>query len=155
MYKKAKLIFFVVFGIQAVLLITHKGEFWPFSIYPMFSQAGKPWTKTLIRTFDTSPSDVVLTKKIYNPNNLPGEQLNLSSIHVNQNDIANYFAKQKTWNSENLRVFHNFFKNKTNNKYFIVYKVTGQLKGDDVLTEYTPYIKMDEHNINLIKSANN
>lgn len=31
----------VVYGL---LVAIHLGEFWPFSIYPMFSQTGNPWT---------------------------------------------------------------------------------------------------------------
>lgn len=38
-----------VLVVYALLVATHLGEFWPFSIYPMFSQAGTPWTRAVVR----------------------------------------------------------------------------------------------------------
>ena len=35
--------------VYALLVATHLGEFWPFSIYPMFSQAGNPWSRAVVR----------------------------------------------------------------------------------------------------------
>ena len=37
------------------LLPSHEGEFWPFSIYPMFSQAGNPWTRAMVLDVTTTP----------------------------------------------------------------------------------------------------
>jgi hypothetical protein len=38
----------IILLIYAVLVASHEGEFWPFSIYPMFSQAGNPWTRAMV-----------------------------------------------------------------------------------------------------------
>lgn len=35
--------FWATMVVFAVLVGTHEGEFWTFSIDPMFSQAGNPW----------------------------------------------------------------------------------------------------------------
>ena len=40
------LISFIIYG---ALVATHEGEYWPFSIYPMFSKAGNPWTRAIVR----------------------------------------------------------------------------------------------------------
>ena len=36
------------FWISGALLATNLGEFWPFSIYPMFSKAGGEWTRAVV-----------------------------------------------------------------------------------------------------------
>ena len=40
-----------------VLVAAHEGEFYPFSIFPMFSQAGKPWTRVLVQEAEAPPYD--------------------------------------------------------------------------------------------------
>src|SRR5690625_1138715 len=45
---KALKILGVLFLVHAILVSTHEGEFWPFSIYPMFSQAGNPWARAMV-----------------------------------------------------------------------------------------------------------
>ena len=64
-YKKAGRLLAGILLLQAVLVFLHLGhvgdvwppgnprhelgEFWPFSIYPMFSQGGRPWVRSLVR----------------------------------------------------------------------------------------------------------
>lgn len=38
----------IVLLINILLVSTHRGEFWPFSIFPMFSQAGNPWSRGVV-----------------------------------------------------------------------------------------------------------
>src|SRR5690625_7490964 len=45
---KALKILGVLFLVHAILVSTHEGEFWPFSIYTMFSQAGNPWERAMV-----------------------------------------------------------------------------------------------------------
>ena len=40
--KKAGCLLVSLFMLQTLLVSTHLGEFWPFSIYPMFSRGGHP-----------------------------------------------------------------------------------------------------------------
>ena len=44
-----------LFLLSTVLVASHKGEFWPFSIYPMFSQAGNSWSRALL--IEIEPDD--------------------------------------------------------------------------------------------------
>ena len=71
---------------HAGLVATHRGEFWPFSLYPMFSRAGRPWTRALVRRI---PQDSLSRlQPSYPVAALPGEGLALDALGVPQNDLS-------------------------------------------------------------------
>ena len=45
--------------IYALLVAPHEGEFWPLSIYPMFSQAGNPWSRAMVLDVTDQPDSEV------------------------------------------------------------------------------------------------
>src|SRR5262245_41465505 len=55
---------------HALLAATHGGEFWPFSIYPMFSQAGRSWARALV--VEAQPNDLPQLAAQYRLDDLPG-----------------------------------------------------------------------------------
>jgi hypothetical protein len=72
--------------LYGVLVATHKGEFWPFSIFPMFSQAGGEWSRAVVREVprEEAPTDwepLLQTE-------LPGEPLALTDYGL-RHDLAN------------------------------------------------------------------
>jgi len=82
---------FVLYG---VLVATHKGEFWPFSIFPMFSQAGGEWSRAVVREVarEEAPTDwepLLRTE-------LPGEPLALTDYGL-RHDLANFIARTERW----------------------------------------------------------
>src|SRR5690554_3371848 len=81
--------FFVAY---ALLVSTHLGEFWPFSIYPMFSSAGNPWTRAIAHEIPPEVEGEALWMSA--PiDELPGAVFPLSRHGIFQNDLANYASK--------------------------------------------------------------
>jgi len=139
--RKNKRILIAIFLIFGVLVAPHEGEFWPFSIFPMFSQAGNPWVRTQVQLLQT-PADHA-NWRVVSGDELPGEVLPMTSINVNQNDVSNFVAKTSTWNERSLLNLRNLFGDLTTEYHLMIYRVTGELdpvRPDSVSILYTPYI---------------
>lgn len=97
--KKAKKAIWAVLLICALTVVTHLGEFWPFSIYPMFSQAGNPWSRSLVR--EVAPDDSISWRTV--PlDSLPGVPYGVASGGVDAIDLANFVSKIKTWDTDRV-----------------------------------------------------
>jgi hypothetical protein len=119
---------FVVF---AILVSTHLGEFWPFSIYPMFSSAGNPWTRSLVHELPPDiPENVSWQSAV--PIDLPGKILPLATHGIYQNDLANYVSKTEHWTGERIRGVEAMFAPMIAGRRVMVYRVTGTLTSDGV-----------------------
>ncbi len=131
----------VLLCLYALLTATHQGEFWPFSIYPMFSKAGKPWVKVITRQISIHPKSIGW-KIIINPNHLAGKPLALRKAGTNRNDLANYITQTRHWNDEYIRGLRALYNGAARNGPLLIYKVTGALNStnDSVMVEYIPFL---------------
>jgi len=135
--------------LQILLVGNHEGEFWPFSIYPMFSQAGDPWTRTVVRQVDAH--DSLKWDPVGSAGKLPGSVFPLDRIQVSQNDLADFVAKNKTWDRQRIEGLRSLFSTIPSNGGWLIYKVNGQLKTprDTVIVTYTPYIYLNKDTTKL------
>ena len=165
MLKRAVRILYTVLLIYALLVATHLGEFWPFSIYPMFSQAENEWSRSLViqspieeagawaegqklvRDSLSGDPDDEIDAQIWRPLNreeLPGEPFALDQIGLNQNDLANLVAKSDDWSPRRVQSVRHFFGNYTDDRALVIYRVRGKFAPDDsgdIVMEFTPYLK--------------
>lgn len=142
-----------------VLMGFHKGEFWPYSIYPMFSKAGQPWTRAAV--FDITDveggagggalewsADVGGLKRAAGVNGLKGyyggvaeQRIPLSRIRdravpvsrfgVDQIDFSNFVSKTREWTPERMQALHVMFMGgPEQDRRWLVAKVRGRLNGD-------------------------
>lgn len=98
--KKGMRVIGIILLIYASLVATHEGEFWPFSIYPMFSQAGNPWTRAIVLDVTDLPDE-----EIWNPktlSELSAEPVPIGDYGVDQIDFSNFISKTEYW-TENRR----------------------------------------------------
>jgi hypothetical protein len=140
MLRKAVKILYTVLAIYAVLVATHLGEFWPFSIYPMFSQAGNEWSRSLVHEVD--PDIEVTDWNALLREDLPGNVFALDNIGLNQNDLANLISKNEDWSPRRMQSIRHFFGSHLDEKGFAVYRVRGRFADEDsneVIIEFTPY----------------
>lgn len=134
---------FLVYGL---LVATHLGEFWPFSVYPMFSKAGRPWNRALVR--DVSASTILPESQRWTPvdfDGLPGAPIQTDILGISQNDLANMVSKTKVWNADRVEGLRVLFKNQLGNQTLMVYKARGEKTGNSdlpVKIEFTPFIMM-------------
>lgn len=141
--KKASKATVITIIVYSVLVATHLGEFWPFSIFPMFSQAGNPWTRAM--SMDVTDEYEQLGEIIWTIDkveSLPGKNFALRQYGVDQIDFANFVSKTRDWNEVRIQALRNML-GETNleNRYLMIYKVTGKMTDDDeVVITATPFL---------------
>jgi len=130
---------FLAFGI---LVSTHQGEFWPFSIYPMFSQAGKPWTRSLVR--DVTGNAERVNWQPVTVDELPGQPFAMDKISINQNDVSNFIQKAGTWTPQKVNGMRRLFEESLAKRSLLLMRVQGRLDQNDdtVQVSFTPYMLM-------------
>lgn len=126
--------------VYALLVATHRGEFWPFSIYPMFSQAGKPWTRALVQDVSQTPDSLM-----WQPSGLddtPGPVVALTQTGAEQIDFSNFVSKTKNWNNNRRRALITMFgRENIGTSSWMVSKVKGRLTPQDsVIVEVMPFL---------------
>jgi hypothetical protein len=105
--QKHKRIISAVLLVNILLVSTHQGEFWPFSIFPMFSQAGKDWSRGVVENVqDTTLSNLWNTKSI---TEIEDRILPLQEYGIHEIDFANYISKTKKWNSQRINGLRSTF----------------------------------------------
>lgn len=131
------------FLIYALLVATHLGEFWPFSIYPMFSQAGHPWKRAIVRDVTNLENDTLW--KSYNHQNLVGEAVPLDELNINTNDIANLLSKTEVWTPGKINGVRKLFLNELESKNLLLFQAKGELdEQDSVKVQFVPFIYMTQ-----------
>ena len=105
--KKHKRIVGVVLLVNILLVSTHLGEFFPFSIFPMFSQAGKPWSRGVVENVqDTTRANLWATKPI---GEIEDRVLPLQKYGIHSIDYANYISKTKDWTPKKINGLRSTF----------------------------------------------
>lgn len=139
--KAYKAILFFLVG-MSLLLATHLGEFWPFSIYPMFSQAGKTWQRALV--IQTDQLNEAKWDTLQSVESLPGTVLALKKYDIPQNDFANFLHKTPVWTHKKQRALHHIFSEVDEGK-LLIYRVVGSLNTqNEVIYEFIPMMKIKE-----------
>jgi hypothetical protein len=126
--------------IYVLLVATHEGEFWPFSIYPMFSQAGNPWTRAMVLDVSDMPEDRIW--EIRTLQNLESEPVPVGSLGVDQIDYSNFISKTQNWTEPRKKALKEMFgSDNIGQKAWMASKVRGELIGEDsVSVKITPYL---------------
>ena len=131
---------FLLLVLYAVTCAAHDGEFWPFSIYPMFSRAGHPWTRALVREVEQLPLSPWAARGI---DALPGRPVALRDIGVFQNDLANYLAKTPRWNAESVGGLASMFAAvDLEESNLIVYQVVGRIASGSPRISAIPVLRL-------------
>lgn len=138
--KRAVRITLITFLLSAVLLATHKGEYWPFSIYPMFSQAGNPWTRAIVSDVTyIDDSEIWTTTPL---SDIKGTVVSIRAAGVDQIDFSNFVSKTNHWDAQRIQALRTMIGEKNfSSSDWMVFKVHGKLVGSDsVIVESKPYL---------------
>jgi hypothetical protein len=129
--------------IYGLLVATHRGEFWPFSIYPMFSQAGNPWSRAVVR--DVSDESSPLKWDTTSLDSLPGRPFALRPNGINNIDLANFVSKTDTWTPKRVGGLRSLLSPHPSDHDLLVMRVNGRMvEGDSVAVEFVPYVYLSE-----------
>ena len=139
--------------VYAFLVATHEGEFWPFSIYPMFSQAGNPWARAMILDVSELKDSEIWNEQEYP---LPSDEdvVSLRSLGIDQIDYSNFVVRTTDWtDSRQLALYSMFGAEPLRNKKWMVVIVRGALtKNNTVESTIEPIILLTEDEIWLKNS---
>lgn len=125
--------------IYALLVATHRGEFWPFSIYPMFSQAGNSWSRAVVRDVSDEPSP--LQWDTTSLDSLPGRPFALRPNGVNNIDLANFVSKTEAWTPKRIDGLRSLFTDALSDHQLLVMRVNGRMtQADSVVVDFVPYV---------------
>lgn len=128
--KKGMKIIGILLLIYASLVATHEGEFWPFSIYPMFSQAGNPWTRAMVLNVTDQSED-----EIWDPRTLAElsvEPVPVGDLGVDQIDYSNFISKTENWTLTRRNALRSMFgPENIGNERWMASKVRGRLVDED------------------------
>lgn len=134
--------------VYAVLVSTHKGEFWPFSIYPMFSKAGRPWTRALVQDVSNQPDS--LYWQTTDIEHLHGPVVALQNTGVEQIDFSNFVSKTDDWDQKRKQAIAKMFhaSSLSGDTKWIVTKVRGHLTEDDsVIVDAIPFLMVTRDSV--------
>lgn len=120
-------VFWLLLGLQALLLPISRGEFWPFSIFPMFSGAGKDWSRAVVTKNDDglgggSRSLSAMTQPV----------VPLDSIDVHQNDLSATLSRTSQANGTGAQALRKVFSRLPVGDVVILNMVRGQLVKDQL-----------------------
>ena len=136
-------------GVCTLLLASQRGEFWPFSIFPMFSRGGRSWTRTLVRDVSASPDGA------WNRPGLIGEPFALDAAAIAQNDLAKIvlsFGEQV--DADEAALLARLFAPARSTRKLVLYRATGALDArGGVAIETTPLVLLDASGAHALGTA--
>ena len=137
--RKSLRILFSVLLMYGILVGLHEGEFWPFSIYPMFSQGGNNWSRAVVR--DVSGESEAIEWEPVSLNSLPGESFALTPNDIDPIDVANYVSKTKDWTESRVAGLTATFSRARASRNLMIYRVDGTIDpADSVIVSFIPYV---------------
>lgn len=121
-----------------VLVGANLGEFWPFSIYPMFSKGGNSWSRAAV--MDVTNVDNTSWEN-HSFTDLPGEPFPLLSHGVDPIDLSNFISKSKRWDEARVAGLRKMFATHSlEDRRLLVLRVNGRITAEDsILVEFVPY----------------
>ncbi len=140
-YKRSGCALLLTLLTYGILTGDNEGEFWPFSIYPMFSQGGKPWSRAVVR--DVSNDDGFSWSNVTSVD-LPGEPYPLLAHGVDPIDLSNFVSKSRRWDDARVRGLRKMFgERELRDRTLLVMRVNGRItREDSVIVEFVPYARL-------------
>lgn len=137
-YRRAGRLLIGTLVLYGLLVATHRGEFWPFSIYPMFSQAGQPWSRVIVHEVPqawTPAWDTVSLDKLH------GKPFALKQVGQGNKDISEYVARTKDWTPERISGLRALLSPASSQRNLLVIQARGRLsERDSLIVEHVPLL---------------
>jgi hypothetical protein len=128
----------LVVACYVALVATHGGEFWPFSVYPMFASAGRPWQRALVRVVAEGSG----AAPWYALSELPGAALPLREHDVPQNDLSSLVQRAERWSDDEIDALGTMFRDLPCQAPLLVLRVRGSLEAGEVRQRATPVARL-------------
>lgn len=126
-----------------LLIATHGGDFYPFSRFPMFSRAGRPWTVALVRS--VTPEEAQQPLGAVEESALPGQPFPIHRHHINQDDLSAVIRPMKApLTPEQTAFLAQYFQSVRGNAQLVLYRAEGKRakQGGGVEVRFQPLAVM-------------
>lgn len=137
-YRRAGRLLIGTFILYGLLVATHRGEFWPFSIYPMFSQAGQPWSRVIVHEVPqtwTPAWDTVSFGELH------GSPFALKQVGQGNKDISEYVARTNDWTPKRISGLRALLSPASSQRNLLVIQARGRLsESDSLVVEHVPLL---------------
>lgn len=135
-----------------LLALAHSGEFWPFSRFPMFSRASKPWLRATLR--ELSATELAAPLRIVGERDLPGVPFALAALQIDQNDLSEVIKRMgDTLEPEELSLLERYC-GRVGERTLVLYAVHGRLRSDrSVRVRYRPLALLSNRGVQAIQAV--
>jgi hypothetical protein len=107
----------------------------------MFSQAGDPFSRAVVRDVSDEASPVQWDTTAIGT--LPGKPFALRPNGVNNIDLANFVSKTEAWTPKRVEGLRSLFTPHLPDHELLVMRVNGRMvEGDSVVVDFVPYVYM-------------
>jgi hypothetical protein len=130
--------------LYAGLILTHRGEFWPFSAFPMYSTGRAAWSRPVLR--EVSQEAGPRTWQVTSLDRLPGRPFSLFEQGVQRGALRRAFRAPKTWQAEEIVALRSLVGEEgIRGRRLLLLDVRGTLApGDGVAVECVPLALLTE-----------
>lgn len=141
--RRFRLLVVGVLAAYALAIGTGDGDFWPFSKFPMFSRAGRPWRRSFVIEVSpeiaAGPLDEIWEKE------LPGKAFPLHRHHINQDDLSAVVRSlSPPLDAEQTAFLADYFDRVRHERTLVLYRVYGKFRPDRSVRErFTPLAVID------------
>ncbi len=129
-----------VLVLYATLVATHAGEFWPMSVFPMFSRAGQPWTRAVVRELEAT--EPVRWDTLQAPATLPGRPFPLNATTLDPVDLINFVTRPEPWDAQRRQTLQRLFGPELEGRRLLVLQVQGAPSAEGVQLRYIPILAL-------------
>ena len=138
--EKIKKTLWILILFYVSLVATHRGEFWPMSIFPMFSQTNITWEKVFVQIVENFEFNE--NQYSYDLGSLPGKPFRLDNTSISQNDLSNYIQRTENWDKGEIMHIRNYFKDYLAEQDLLIIQAKNVLENrkEEFKIKYHPYI---------------
>lgn len=140
--------------VYALLVATHQGEFWPFSIYPMFSRAKNTLHQIAVvdvRGVRAAP------ERLWQPTTrgeLPGVPFAVKDYGVDPVDLAKYVRLTKVWDADRRQGLMDLFRDALSTRDVLIFEVWGDVsETGELALEYQPIVLLTKEGSSITPHA--
>lgn len=128
--RRFKIVGCVLLAINLCAISIGDGEFWPFSKFPMFSRAGRPWKRAFVREVSAEELRQPLVEVA--ERELPGKPVALHHFHINQDDISAVVRTLKQpVSEEQAALLAQYFDRLRHDRTMVLYEAYGRFRSTD------------------------
>lgn len=116
--------------VYAVLVLANQGEFWPFSVFPMYSKGRESWARPLIIELpQTAGPEIWRARQL---DELPGDVFSLFTKDVDEDRLRMVWNATETWTAADIvRLRPLIGENNIRGRRLLVMDVRGEPAPDD------------------------